>query len=739
MDEEFYYTGHFTNCTKDERDYFKSKSCLLTISVGQTPHEGNKFRTTLNLINSHFKICTIAVNDTLQRHTNSLNYPEMSEDQLFEYSLKQGKEWIERNMPIIKEELCIPYKIARWEKWFNNAQYLKDIVIINQLYDSNIGYQKIINEVADSFVKRYSKKIEDYDYQKAFNCSKKYLLEECAAMLQWFEEDCDYEIYPSIRNDAISETFRLLEPEKNKALLLPIGVKLIKHLGTKKVLDLNKLATDNIIKLSPGHIYWKNIHGAFAGCNSLQAKGFSQKNIKSMIGKSDFDLLDYETAFKIRKNDLEVMKLGKTTIYEESTVVNGKRSTYISHKSPVKDENGSVVGIVGVSIDITNQKNLEKELTLKTAELEKALDVKTEFLNNISHEIRTPVHGVATIANELLKQWDSLTEEKRYYYLEEIAKNSNRLTSMLGNILDLAKSVDGHLILDKSEVDLNQIIEEMIDESNTLYLRGKNIKFNFTPQRLPKLEADYERISQVVRNLFTNAIKYSPDNSIINIAAKTEGNNNIKFSISDEGVGIPEGELEAIFLPFTQSTRTNTKSGGTGLGLAISSKIIAAHGGLIWAENNIEKGASFYFEIPLHPNSEKASVVTQESTEIIPHSILIIDDEDACLVSLELLLNSPDYVVTKANGGKAGLNALKSGEKFDLILLDMMMPDIYGLDVLKVVLNDKKSRHIPVIIQSGISDQKEIQKALNLGAAGYIKKPYQREILIDNINKVLSH
>ena len=279
----------------------------------------------------------------------------------------------------------------------------------------------------------------------------------------------------------------------------------------------------------------------------------------------------------------------------------------------------------------------------------------------------------------------------------------------------------------------------MIDESNTLYLRGKNIKFNFTPQRLPKLEADYERISQVVRNLFTNAIKYSPDNSIINIAAKTEGNNNIKFSISDEGVGIPEGELEAIFLPFTQSTRTNTKSGGTGLGLAISSKIIAAHGGLIWAENNIEKGASFYFEIPLHPNSEKASVVTQESTEIIPHSILIIDDEDACLVSLELLLNSPDYVVTKANGGKAGLNALKSGEKFDLILLDMMMPDIYGLDVLKVVLNDKKSRHIPVIIQSGISDQKEIQKALNLGAAGYIKKPYQREILIDNINKVLSH
>jgi len=379
---------------------------------------------------------------------------------------------------------------------------------------------------------------------------------------------------------------------------------------------------------------------------------------------------------------------------------------------------------------------LEEKIKERTHELSDALAVKTEFLNNISHEIRTPILGVGTIANELLTRWKSFNEEKRYFYLEQIAKNSNRLTSMLGSVLDLAKSTEGQMILDITNVDLNKIISAMIDESNTLYLQGKNIKFAFTPVKLPRLQADSERISQVVRNLFVNAIKFSHSDSVINIKAELTDENKIKFSISDSGVGIPDDELDSIFLPFTQSSRTKTKAGGTGLGLAISSQIIEAHLGKIWAKNNKE-GATFCFEIPIKRNKEAATTAIAKEKER-QYSILIIDDEETCLISLELLLSSSNYRITRAEGGVAGLEALKSSQHFDLILLDMMMPDIYGLDFLKYMMKDEQHRHIPVIIQSGIADQDEIDKAIRLGARGYIRKPYQKNILLEIVTRILA-
>jgi hypothetical protein len=160
MSEDHYYTASFTNCKREDRDYFKAKSCILAISVGQSPHEDEKFRATLSIVNSYFKKCIIAVNDTLQRHTLSLYHPEKSESELFEYAYQLGNEWIDRNEKIVKEELRIPYQFKRWDSWFGNDRYFKDIKTVNELYINDRGYKKVIDDVVQTFVDRLSNRTE---------------------------------------------------------------------------------------------------------------------------------------------------------------------------------------------------------------------------------------------------------------------------------------------------------------------------------------------------------------------------------------------------------------------------------------------------------------------------------------------------------------------------------------------------------------------------------------------------
>lgn len=400
---------------------------------------------------------------------------------------------------------------------------------------------------------------------------------------------------------------------------------------------------------------------------------------------------------------------------------------------------------------------LENKISERTYELQHALAAKTEFLNNMSHEIRTPISGFTTISEILVESWDKFDEEKRYSLARQVYLNCKRLYSLIGNLLDLSKFNAGKMLLDLQIVDLNLLVSNMIDECRTLYLSNKKISFEFIPAIDGKITADSERIIQVLRNIVTNAIKYSNCGSIISIkilnkeSAYKSGKfaKSIHVSISDQGIGIPDSELTIIFDPFIQSTRTKTQAGGTGLGLAICKEIIEAHRGKIWAENNIDKGSTFHFIIPLiekkhHTENnveEKQSLNSSSSdNKISEATILVIDDEEICLTSIELILANTNYRVIKALGGREGLEYLNNnkGSSVDLILLDLMMPDIYGLNLLKIFKQTPNFAEIPVILQSGTSDMAEIDKAYKLGIVTYIKKPYNQSIVVNEIYKVLS-
>ncbi|AIL65888.1 Sensor histidine kinase [Rickettsiales bacterium Ac37b] len=406
----------------------------------------------------------------------------------------------------------------------------------------------------------------------------------------------------------------------------------------------------------------------------------------------------------------------------------------------------------------THNTNLEQKVEERTAELQQALAAKTEFLNNMSHEIRTPMQGFTAISTSLVEHWQEFNDERKYELADKIASNAKRLSSLLNHLLDLSKFQAGKMRLSLEKIDLNLIITEMIDEAQTLYINGKQLQINFTPLKDAFILADKERIGQVLRNLFVNSIKFSPNNSTITVSLKlseiTYDDQNkseaYHFAIKDEGVGVPENELYTIFEVFVQSSKTKTRAGGTGLGLAICKEIIDAHHGEIWAENNQDQGATFNFVIPISQAKQMDGhkIIAENNVEIptkpAPQTtksanILIIDDEDACLMSMELLLFGSGYNLHKAAGGYAGLEYLKEHSKeIDLILLDLMMPDIYGLNVLAEIKQNPELAKIPVILQTGSSDSAEIERAFTLGIVTYIKKPYQKQAIMAELERVLS-
>lgn len=387
--------------------------------------------------------------------------------------------------------------------------------------------------------------------------------------------------------------------------------------------------------------------------------------------------------------------------------------------------------------------NLENKIHERTIDLEKALEIKTEFLNSMSHEVRTPVQGITTISKGLVESWNMHTEEKKFALASAVAVNSQRLFSLVSNILDLSTFNVGTMHFNLQKNDLVSIIKDVVSECMMLYIMEKKIEIIFSnhPKELILL-IDAEKISQVLRNLITNSIKFMLEGKIVIEIFEDKENYLYKVVINDEGPGIPKEELEEIFSPFIQSSLNKGKFSGAGLGLSICQKIIKGHNGKIWAINNQVRGVSMIFTLPQDIDIKKeASIAKSKNDKLAINQeaiILMIDDEAACQMSMDLLLSGTGYNMVSKYGGVSALEYLRNNSaKVNLIFLDLMMPDMYGINVLKVIKETPELKNIPVIIQSGTNDSREIEKTIQYGADAYIKKPYQRQQIIDILAKYL--
>ena len=268
--------------------------------------------------------------------------------------------------------------------------------------------------------------------------------------------------------------------------------------------------------------------------------------------------------------------------------------------------------------DITERKRAEEDLQKAKESAEDANQAKSEFLANISHELRTPLHGILSFAGFGMKKFATAKPDKLLSYFTQINQSGRILLNLLNDLLDLAKLESGKMPFHLERTNFNLLISKAIDEFSVIATQKKITMECIEPEVVIHLTIDAQRIQQVLRNLLSNALKFSPDNSQIEVKLNCE-NDRAKVTVSDQGIGIPENELEQVFNKFIQSSKTKTGAGGTGLGLAICKEIILVHEGSICAANNIDGGASFSFEIPM--KSEKVEIKTIAKGEKQPAGV----------------------------------------------------------------------------------------------------------------------
>lgn len=386
--------------------------------------------------------------------------------------------------------------------------------------------------------------------------------------------------------------------------------------------------------------------------------------------------------------------------------------------------------------DEMNQK-LNDLVLEKSRDLISALNIKKNFLNNISHEFRTPLHTILTLSGELNTVWHKIDDNKRASFLSMIYNSAYGLSELVHNILDTNLYAFNNAVFNFHDCNFQELIARSINNNKAYAISSrKSIEFSFKyNKKLPVyVRCDEAKMQQVLNNLLSNAIKYSNDSGKIDINVSLGNYNELLFTICDDGIGIPAGEESLIFEIFAQSSKTRHNTASKGLGLNIVKKIIQGHNGNIWVSARETGGSCFSFTLPLSINT---NIMPPKIDNFKNNKIIVcVDDEESSLISIEFLLNSLGYTVKPFLSPIKALNYVMSDySNVSLIFLDLMMPEMYGLNFLKQIKNYKFTKHIKVVISSCVSDPKEKENARLLGASDFMNKPFTKADLEEKIKK----
>jgi len=340
--------------------------------------------------------------------------------------------------------------------------------------------------------------------------------------------------------------------------------------------------------------------------------------------------------------------------------------------------------------------------------------LKDELVSTVSHELRTPLSSVLGFSELLLTR--QLSEEKRQLYIQTIYKEAQRLSALINDFLDIQRMEKGRLTYHFEEVNLGELAREVVATYSSLS-EAHTLTLDLPPD-LPPVQADPERLRQVLGNLLSNAIKFSPRGGRVNVSVQVEGGE-VLVTVSDEGIGIPAEALPHLFEKFFRVDSSDQREiRGTGLGLAICKGIVEAHQGRIWAQSQEGAGTTITFSLPLMPRKR----------------ILAIDDEEAIRELFQQLLGKRGYEVLTAANGQEGLSLIEA-ERPDLVILDIAIPEMDGYQFLKTMKDDRGMKDIPVIAISGVDT--DIERLKELGTDEFLSKPFSSTVLMETVQRLL--
>ncbi|QCR22278.1 PAS domain S-box protein [Pontibacter sp. SGAir0037] len=514
------------------------------------------------------------------------------------------------------------------------------------------------------------------------------------------------------------------------------------RLQTKEALINSEKKYRELIKHSHAYIMSHDMQGNILTVNPylLEQLGFEEKDI---IGRNLRQVLPDDSSSKVTDylQRMEHEVAIESIIHVQNRQQERRSLLFRNYKV---QEDGEPPYVIGIAQDITARLQLEEELKRAKQEAEESSRVKELFLANMSHEIRTPMNGIMGMAGLLEKT--SLDRHQKDY-LGIIRSSSENLLVIINDILDMAKIEAGKMELEQIPFSLSETVSASF---NALQYRAEEKELQYVLRPMPDMHyallGDPYRLNQVLLNLLNNAIKFTAKGSVelsMAITQETADEVTLQFSVKDTGIGIPETKLESIFEEFNQAfTNTTRQYGGTGLGLNICQRLLEMQDGRIWVTSRENQGSTFSFEITYPKSTEVLQSRSEEKpvfTSLSHLKLLLAEDNEVNIFLAVAILKGWGTSVDVATNGLQAYE-LASHNTYDLILMDIQMPELNGVEATRLIrqLPNPQQAQVPIIALTANAIKGDAEKYLTAGMDDYLSKPFDEQTLYRKINELLT-
>jgi PAS domain S-box-containing protein len=505
----------------------------------------------------------------------------------------------------------------------------------------------------------------------------------------------------------------------------------------------NQGRLQSILDNATSLIYVKDLDGKYLLTNR-QFKEVLHVTDEAVIGKTDFDFTELRDAQRFKDTDDEVIKTCKPMEIEETIKMADGDHNILIIKFPLLDAQDKIYGISGIGTDITERVRYQEQLIRSGKMAEDAKKLQEQFLANMSHEIRTPMNGIQGMTDLLLET--KLTDEQTDF-ATTIKRSSDNLLVIINDILDFSKIQAGKLTIEKIDFKLTEVLEN-IKAIFKYRLQEKALTFQVTvDDAVPAtLNGDPYRLNQVLVNLVGNAIKFTQNGGItiaISIEKTAAKELFLSFAITDTGIGIENHKISRIFESFTQaSVETARKYGGSGLGLAITKQLLEMQRGIISVESKVNSGTTFTFSIPYNYSKTNNPLfftgkdLKNYRSLLLGKKFLIAEDNEVNQKVIRHVLQKAGGIVDMAKNGLEAVALLKKNNDYNLIIMDLQMPEMDGYAATEYIRNVMKLS-IPIIAMTASALKGEKLKCLEIGMNDYLSKPFDFSYIYKRISLLL--